>query len=650
MATQSPRYLTKSRFKMAVECPTKLFYTGKKEYKNNKQEDSFLQMLADGGFQVGELAKLMYPGGYEITSKNHLEAEQETQKLLQQDEVVLFEPAIRFGNLFIRIDILVKRGNNFQLIEVKAKSYDSKDPQIEGARGGIKSDMLPYIQDVAFQSHVLKGAHPEANVTCYLMMPDKSKVANIDSLNQLFKVERTLRSTKVLLSARVQTEGFGESVLTLVGIDQYVSQVIEGGLEYPAGKGKLAELSASWASFYEADKMIEPVIGAQCAKCEFKADPSDPLKSGFHECWKQANNWQDKDFEEGTTLDLWNFRRKDELIKMGVLKLKQVTQEDLKYKEDESGLSNSERQWMQIDGLPEGHECHFLDTDYMQVEMSKWKYPYHLIDFETAAVALPFHKGLRPYEQVAFQFSHHILEKDGQLRHQDEFLLAEAGEFPNYAFARALMKALSSDDGSVFMWSHHENTILKRIAEQLSTDENAPEDKDRLLAFIHSVVKDGDRAMVDLCALAKNAYFHPSTKGSNSIKKVLPAVLQSSAFLQKKYSKPIYGASDGITSTNFKDFVWWELDESGEIRDPYDKLQSFMDDMLGDLAEEAQEAEKYEIAEGGAAATAYARLQFESMDDKSRELIKRALLRYCELDTMAMVMILEAWQDWCEQH
>jgi hypothetical protein len=44
------RYLTKSRFKLAVECPTKLFYTGKPTiYRDTKQEGRFLQMLAEGG-------------------------------------------------------------------------------------------------------------------------------------------------------------------------------------------------------------------------------------------------------------------------------------------------------------------------------------------------------------------------------------------------------------------------------------------------------------------------------------------------------------------------------------------------------------------------------------------------------------------------
>ncbi|MBT5759219.1 MAG: hypothetical protein HOI55_06140, partial [Candidatus Marinimicrobia bacterium] len=42
--------LTKSRFGVALECPTKLRYTGKKEYVSNKQDNEFLQALAEGGF------------------------------------------------------------------------------------------------------------------------------------------------------------------------------------------------------------------------------------------------------------------------------------------------------------------------------------------------------------------------------------------------------------------------------------------------------------------------------------------------------------------------------------------------------------------------------------------------------------------------
>ena len=55
------RNLTKSLFRLAMECETKLFYTNKKNlYANKDLHDSFLESLAQGGFQVGELAKFYY--------------------------------------------------------------------------------------------------------------------------------------------------------------------------------------------------------------------------------------------------------------------------------------------------------------------------------------------------------------------------------------------------------------------------------------------------------------------------------------------------------------------------------------------------------------------------------------------------------------
>jgi hypothetical protein len=67
----------------------------------------------------------------------------------------------------------------------------------------------------------------------------------------------------------------------------------------------------------------------------------------------------------------------------------------------------------------------------------------------------------------------------------------------------------------------------------------------------------GNRALVDLCRLAAKAFSHLATKGSNSIKKVLPAVMLSSDVLKGRYSQPIYGAKGGVRSLNFKDQVWW---------------------------------------------------------------------------------------------
>ena len=81
--------------------------------------------------------------------------------------------------------------------------------------------------------------------------------------------------------------------------------------------------------------------------------------------------------------------------------------------------------------------------------------------------------------------------------------------------------------------------------------------------------------------------------------------------------------------------------------DPYARLKDLARALIGDQGSlESLVEGDAEIAEGGAATVAYGRLQFEDLPAHDREQIRRVLLRYCELDTLAMVMIVEAWRDW----
>ncbi|NBO39826.1 DUF2779 domain-containing protein, partial [bacterium] len=245
------------------------------------------------------------------------------------------------------------------------------------------------------------------------------------------------------------------------------------------------------------------------------------------------------------------------------------------------------------------------------------------------------------------------MHADGRIEHKTQALFARPGEFPNFEFVRALRKALSDDNGTIFRWAAHENSILLHIEEQLIKTDGVP-DRDELLDFIRSVVTDkrgevthiGHRAMEDLNTLARRVFFHPLTKGRTSIKKVLPAVMACSTALRHKYGQPVYGTR--IPSLNFKHgFAWIEHLPTGELRDPYERLKTLSTEMLGtaeaDEVAPAEDDNEVEVAEGGAAAMAYARLQFEDLSPEHRAQIEQALLRYCELDTFAMVMILEAW-------
>ena len=51
------------------------------------------------------------------------------------------------------------------------------------------------------------------------------------------------------------------------------------------------------------------------------------------------------------------------------------------------------------------------------------------------------------------------------------------------------------------------------------------------------------------------------------------------------------------------------------------------------------------INNGGAALTTYGVMQFYKMSAIEREALSSALLKYCELDTLAMVMIYEGWRE-----
>ena len=200
----------------------------------------------------------------------------------------------------------------------------------------------------------------------------------------------------------------------------------------------------------------------------------------------------------------------------------------------------------------------------------------------------------------------------------------------------------------MFRYAAYENTVLCQIRSQLAEAplEEVP-DRQELIRWIETLAEptaklegqwEATRPMVDMLDLVQRFFWHPRMGGSNSIKVVLPAILEASQFLQGKYSKPIYGAPDGIKSLNYSGYTWIQM-ENGLPRDPYGLLplvfdnwdRNTLDRIYGDK----------ELADGGAAMMAYAKLQFSEMGDAERREIEAALLRYCELDTLAMVMLWE---------
>ena len=656
------RYLTKSRFKLASECPTKLFYTGKKKYANQKLNDSFLLALADGGFQVGDLAKCYFPGGYDIKTQDYDEALAETHRLLQLDQVIIYEAAIATDRLFIRVDILVKNGNGLSLYEVKAKSFNPKEDSFVNKNGTIKSVWKSYLYDVAFQKYVINQALPQYEVSSHLMMADKSTTCPTDGLNQKFRLVKDANGrNSVSVSETLTDADLTSPILCKVNIDSECEQIY-AGTDGDSGHSLSFIQRVDWfADHYASDTKILSSVSTNCSTCEFYTKDGEGhtgFLSGKKECWKTNLGWKDEDFKSPTVLDVWKFSKKKKaaLIEAGCIKISDLSEEDVVPKPDgNSGISTSERQWMQVKKFQNSDDSIWLDRESLQSEMSSWVFPLHFIDFETAMVAIPFNAGRRPYEGIAFQFSHHIVHEDGTVEHFGQYLNTEQGVFPNYEFLRALKAQLENDNGSIFRYSHHENTYLNTIYCQLQADQRGIADREELCEFIRSITQavndsveqwTGERNMVDMWEIVKRYYYAPATNGSTSIKQVLPAILNSSNFLQDKYSKRIYGASDGIPSLNFKDWQWIKI-KDGKVIDPYKMLPKMFQDISDKDMRILSDGD--ELRDGGAALTAYARMQFEEISDYERGEIRKALLKYCELDTMAMVMIYEGWKDLLQQ-
>jgi len=153
------------------------------------------------------------------------------------------------------------------------------------------------------------------------------------------------------------------------------------------------------------------------------------------------------------------------------------------------------------------NDCLYLESELAH-HLQQLEYPIHFLDFETFSPALPIYVGTRPYQVIAFQWSNHILEKSGELRHEQ--FLYDGTDDPRESLAKSLLKTLGSR-GSIVVYSSFEATRIRELAAAfpgMSAD----------LLSLHDRV-------VDLLQLVRKHCYHPAFHGSFSIKTVLPALV-----------------------------------------------------------------------------------------------------------------------------
>ena len=405
-------YLSKSDFKVARTCATKLYYK-KLGYPSTRDDDPYLQFLADGGYMVEAIAKLCYPEGIEVGFEAGPEPSfEQTMALLRDHQsITLFEATLIFDRCLARIDILKKEKNNFELIEVKSKSVDTSKGTnpFRGARGGITVEFQEYLEDVTFQYAVLRRLFPAATIVPYLCLVDKSKSTTIESIFSKFEFDEsdlpTARATAKFRRPKVSYSGDPEELRRdnfLAKID-VTSEVTE----------LLSEVEASSTAFLSS--LTDPItriqvpINVNCRACEYRLDPGTfmedglPARNGFAECWGELANVSPSilDYYYASTIGGRNSPTVNALLAQGHAKLSDIEEKDLVRADGEAGPRNV-RQRLQRKYTLTNQE--YIDPQLPAI-LAKCAYPLHFIDFETSRVAVPYHAGMRPYEQVAFQWS-----------------------------------------------------------------------------------------------------------------------------------------------------------------------------------------------------------------------------------------------------
>jgi hypothetical protein len=171
-----------------------------------------------------------------------------------------------------------------------------------------------------------------------------------------------------------------------------------------------------------------------------------------------------------------------------------------------------------------------IDPAQIQAFLGRLKYPLHYLDFETMGSAVPLFDGSRPFEQIPFQFSLHIVRQPGAEPEHRSFL-AEGRDDPRPRFMAALTESIGPAGSLIAYNAPFERGVLAGCA--------------KILPQHAAWVKSLQPRIIDLLEPFRKFHcYHPAQHGSASIKAVLPA------FTGKDYSQLAIGEG-GTASLEF---------------------------------------------------------------------------------------------------
>lgn len=231
----------------------------------------------------------------------------------------------------------------------------------------------------------------------------------------------------------------------------------------------------------------ETAIGAHC-----DAPFQCPLRD---HCWAFL--------PDHSVLDLYRGKKRGfDLLNRGFTRIR-----DIPESEPLTAIQRVQKQSI-LDGHP------YLEREPIRRFLKQIRFPAYFLDFETFQKALPPYEGTRPWQQIPFQFSLHVLPAI-KAEPEHHMFLAAGAQDPRPQFLGRLRELLGSAGSIVAYNAQFEKRVLRECCDYL------PEYADWLRGI--------EMRFLDLLIPFKAfRYYHPEQRGSVSMKAVLPALVGDS--------------------------------------------------------------------------------------------------------------------------
>jgi len=360
-------------------------------------------------------------------------------------------------------------------------------------------------------------------------------------------------------------------------------------------------------------------VTAGCRSCDFRRSDT---RTGFVGCWSRARQFPDAGephvYEligqgNGHASENGYLLQKEVPVTAGISTFRELA---------EAGgrtISIEQRRTLQLLSVRGAALPSEWIRKGLASRLQELEYPLHFIDFEAASPPLPLFQGDGVYSEILFQFSCHTLFSDGRLTHTYWLDNSRDGS-TRRAFAEALLTIPEVMNGTVIHYSPYEKQALQRLRRKLEVQEETQSLSGELDRLIRPGGKKKGARFVDLGRLVQEYYYNVRMSGGLSLKEVLPAVLQASPYLSEYCRETLPLAGHGL---NLSDPV------TGELANPYDLILN----------------EECVVEDGSSAMYGWLSARGGLVDEKERGQIYADLVRYCSVDSIAMVLIWLHWLD-----